>query len=78
LREDRGGDAGEQRTEFWLWFDALAAILTERQREALVLRYQDDLTDAEIGSIMGISESGVRSLVARALTAMRSHPEIVS
>lgn len=78
LREDKRGDAGEQRTEFWLWFDALAAILTERQREAVVLRYQEDLTDAEIGSIMGISESGVRSLVARALAAMRSHPEVLS
>ena len=78
LRENRRGDAGEQRTEFWLWFDALATILTARQREAIVLRYQDDLSDADIGSIMGISESGVRSLVARALAAMRSHPEILS
>ena len=78
LGEGKGGDAGEARTEFWLWFDAVAAILTERQREAVVLRYQEDLTDAEIGTIMGISESGVRSLVARALAAMRSHPEVLS
>lgn len=78
MQENPRGDAGHQRTEFWLWFDALAAILTERQREAMILRYQDDLTDADIASIMGVSESGVRSLVARALAAMRAHPEILS
>lgn len=78
IRNDRPADAGERQTEFWLWFDALAHVLTDRQREALVLRYQRDLTDADIGSILGISESGVRSLVARALDVLRSHPELLT
>ena len=77
MRSDRPADAGERQAEFWLWFDALARVLTDRQREALVLRYQRDLTDADIGSILGISESGVRSLVARALEVLRSHPELL-
>ena len=68
--------AEEERTEFWLWFDKLAEVVSDRQREALVLRYQRDLTDSEIGSILGLSESGVRSLVARALALLRSHPEL--
>jgi RNA polymerase sigma factor (sigma-70 family) len=71
-------DAGESRTEFWLWFDAVAAVLTDRQREVLLLRYQRDLTDADIGAVMGLSESGVRSLVGRALAVLRDHPELVS
>jgi RNA polymerase sigma-70 factor (ECF subfamily) len=71
------GHAGERRTEFWLWFDALAEILSDRQREVLVLRYQRDLTDRQIAMIMGLSESGVRSLVSRALDAIRSHPELL-
>jgi RNA polymerase sigma factor (sigma-70 family) len=78
LRGEASTDAAERQTEFWLWFDALAGVLTPRQREALLLRYQRDLTDADIGSIMGISESGVRSLVSRALDVLRSHPELLA
>ena len=69
--------AGEHRAEFWMWFDALAEVLSDRQREVLLLRYQRDLTDADIAMIMGLSQSGVRSLVARALAALRSHPELL-
>lgn len=70
-------DAGEGRAEFWAWFDAVSRVLTDRQREALVLRYQRDLTDADIASILGLSESGVRSLIARALETLRAHPELL-
>jgi RNA polymerase sigma-70 factor (ECF subfamily) len=73
----RASDAGERRTEFWLWFDAVSRLLTDRQREVLVLRYQRDLTDADIARIMRISESGVRSLAARALEVLREHPELL-
>ena len=73
----RPPSAGETRTDFWLWFDAVARILTDRQREVLVLRYQRDLTDADIASVMGISESGVRSLVGRAVEVLRNHPDLL-
>ena len=65
-------------SEFWLWLDALAAVLPERQRDVLFLRYQRDLDDEEIGEILGLSASGVRSLASRALTALRRHPELWS
>jgi RNA polymerase sigma-70 factor, ECF subfamily len=67
----------QPRTEFWMWFEALARVLSDRQREVLLLRYQRDLTDEDIAMIMGLSTSGVRSLVARALAALRSHPELL-
>ena len=76
-RRDRDVDAGDTTAEFWLWFDALSIVLTERQREVLILRYQRDLTDADIASIMSLSASGVRSLAARALDALRGHPELL-
>ncbi len=60
-----------------MWFEALAGVLSDRQREVLLLRYQSDLTDADIAMIMGLSQSGVRSLVARALATLRSHPELL-
>jgi RNA polymerase sigma factor (sigma-70 family) len=78
LKASDATDAEPARTEFWLWFDALCAAIPERQREVLVLRYQGDLSDAHIGTIMGLSESGVRSLVARALASLREHPELHS
>jgi RNA polymerase sigma-70 factor (ECF subfamily) len=76
-RREARPNAGEAETEFWLWFGALAKALTDRQREVLVLRYQRDLTDADIAAIMGLSVSGVRSLVARALEVLRHHPELL-
>ncbi len=67
-------DAG--RTEFWLWFDRFARELPPRQREVLILRYQRDLDDELIGEVLGLSASGVRSLVARACETLRRNPEI--
>jgi len=66
-----------ERIEFWLWFDRLSDALTSRQREVLLLRYQSDLTDAEIGRILGLSEPGVRSLASRAISSLRQHPELL-
>ena len=46
--------------------------LPERQREALVLRYYGDLSEAQIASVMGISRGAVKSHTARAMTALRT------
>ena len=67
----------QDRIDFWLWFDSLSTALTSRQREVLLLRYQSDLTDAEIGRILGLSEPGVRSLASRAVSSLRQHPELL-
>jgi RNA polymerase sigma-70 factor (sigma-E family) len=46
--------------------------LPDRQREALVLRYYADLSEAEIADTMGISRGAVKSHTARGMTALRS------
>jgi RNA polymerase sigma factor (sigma-70 family) len=46
--------------------------LPARQREALVLRYYGDLSEAQIASAMGISRGAVKSHTARAMTALRT------
>ncbi len=46
--------------------------LPERQREALVLRYYGDLSEAQIASAMGISRGAVKSHTARAIAALRA------
>jgi len=46
--------------------------LPDRQREALVLRYYGDLSEAQIASTMGISRGAVKSHTARAMSALRA------
>ena len=51
----------------------LAAVrhLPARQREALVLRYYLDLSEAQTAEVMGVSAGAVKSHTARALAALR-------
>jgi RNA polymerase sigma-70 factor (sigma-E family) len=44
--------------------------LTARQREAIVLRYYADLSEAEIAKAMGISRGTVKSHMARGMAAL--------
>lgn len=46
--------------------------LPDRQREALVLRYYGDLSEADIAKAMGISRGAVKSHTARAMAALKS------
>jgi RNA polymerase sigma-70 factor (sigma-E family) len=45
--------------------------LPERQRTAIVLRYYEDLTQAEIAEALGLSPAAVKSLLHRALEKIR-------
>ena len=46
--------------------------LPGRQREAIVLRYYADLSEAEIATAMGISRGAVKSHTARGMSALRA------
>jgi RNA polymerase sigma-70 factor (sigma-E family) len=50
--------------------------LPPRQREALVLKYYADLSEAQIASAMGISRGAVKSHTARAMTSLRAVLEV--
>jgi RNA polymerase sigma-70 factor (sigma-E family) len=54
--------------------DAMVAAvraLPPRQREAIVLRYYADLSEAEIAAAMGISRGAVKSHASRGLASLR-------
>ena len=46
--------------------------LPQRQRAVVVLRYLEDLTDAQAAALLGCSASTVRSQAARALAKLRA------
>ena len=54
---------------------AALRTLPPRQREALVLRYYADLSEAEIAETMGCSRGAVKSHAARGLAALRERIE---
>jgi RNA polymerase sigma-70 factor (sigma-E family) len=57
-----------------LW--GLLGELPARQRTVLVLRYYEDLSDADISELLGCRVGTVRSLAARAFARLRDHPEL--
>jgi RNA polymerase sigma factor (sigma-70 family) len=56
-----------QRDAVW----RLLAGLPRKQRAVLVLRYYEDLPDDEIGQLLDVTPSTVRSNASRALAALR-------
>jgi RNA polymerase sigma-70 factor (sigma-E family) len=52
------------------------ARLTRVQRAVVVLRYHQDLPDAEIARLLGCREATVRSHARRALAALRANTEL--
>ncbi|HVF18930.1 MAG TPA: SigE family RNA polymerase sigma factor [Mycobacteriales bacterium] len=54
---------------------AALRLLSDRQREAVVLRYYGDLSEAEIAQAMGVSAGSVKSHVHRGMAALTRHLE---
>ena len=68
-REQLGGP-GVQDPEGRELLDVIDA-LPLRQKTVVVLRYYEDLTEAEIAAVLGCRPGTVKSLAARALTRIR-------
>lgn len=65
---DGFADVVGERDRLW----RALALLPERQRAVLVLRYYEELPDAEIATLIGARQATVRSLAARGLAALRT------
>lgn len=50
--------------------------LPDRMRAAIMLRYYDDMTEAEVADVLGISLGTVKSMVARAVAKLRIDVEL--
>jgi RNA polymerase sigma-B factor len=49
----------------------LMRVLSDREREVLRLRFEEDLTQAEIGERIGVSQMHVSRIIRQAITKLR-------
>lgn len=68
---DHGFDRAEERATI----EPLMGRISERERTVLRLRFGDDLTQAEIGERIGVSQMQVSRLIRQALTRLRAGVE---
>ena len=67
VMDPAGADAPAHDSELWAHVRSLAP----QQRAAVVLRYYEDLTEAQTAEILGVSVGTVKSHTSRALSSLR-------
>jgi RNA polymerase sigma-70 factor (sigma-E family) len=67
-----GADAAEQRQDLW----AAMGRLPRRQRAVVVLRFVEDLSEAETARLLGCSTGTVKSQASKALAKLRIDPAL--
>lgn len=65
------GHAGRIEQQDWLWTALLR--LPPRQRAAIVLRFYEDLTEAQTAEVLGCAVGTVKSQVHAGLSKLRDH-----
>ncbi len=69
---DEGPDAQLERKELKVLLAEAILELPERERQILALYYEEEMTMAEIGAVIGVCESRVSQLRSLALSRLRS------
>jgi RNA polymerase sigma-B factor len=72
--EDRVGhdDGGIRSAETHAVLAALLPSVTERERDILRMRFDEDMTQAQMAAILGVSQMGVSRSIRQALRRLRS------
>jgi RNA polymerase sigma-B factor len=68
-------DPGFGLAEHAATVERLMSVLSDREREVLRLRFEEDLTQSEIGARVGVSQMHVSRLIRQALTRLRAEAE---
>ncbi|MFG2637115.1 SigE family RNA polymerase sigma factor [Streptomyces sp. NPDC048362] len=80
LPEPEPAPAADDPAERQALHDAMWRAVTRlpaRQRAMVVLRYYEDLSEAQTAEVLGVSVGTVKSAVSRALGKLREDPELV-
>jgi RNA polymerase sigma-B factor len=65
-------ESGFERAEDRATTEALMRMLTERERDILRMRFVEDMTQAEIGEVAGISQMQVSRIIRQAIARMHA------
>jgi RNA polymerase sigma-B factor len=68
-------DPGFQLAESAATVQRLMRVLSEREREVLRLRFEEDLTQSEIGDRVGVSQMHVSRLIRQSISRLRAAAE---
>jgi RNA polymerase sigma-B factor len=66
--DESGFDRAEERATL----DRLLAAITPRERDVLRMRFEEDMTQAEIGAVIGVSQMQVSRIIRQAIVRLRS------
>jgi RNA polymerase sigma-B factor len=66
------GEDGFDRAEDRATLDALLGLLSPRERDVLRLRFEEDMTQAEVGAVVGVSQMQVSRIIRRAIGRLRT------
>jgi RNA polymerase sigma-B factor len=69
-------DAGFELAEHRATLDRLLSTISPREREVLRLRFEEDLTQAEIGEQVGVSQMQVSRLIRQAVSRLRAAAQV--
>ncbi len=69
-------DPGFRVAEAAATVDRLMRVLTEREREVLRLRFEEDLTQSEIGTRVGVSQMHVSRLIRQSIARLRDEADL--
>ena len=65
--DEEGFDRAEKRATL----DALLEVVTSREREVLRMRFEEDMTQAEIGAAIGVSQMQISRIIRQAVQRLR-------
>jgi RNA polymerase sigma-B factor len=68
-------DPGFSQAEHAATVERLMAALSDREREVLRLRFEEDLTQSEIGARVGVSQMHVSRLIRQSIARLRAEAE---
>ena len=68
-------DPGFRHAEDAATIERLMEVLTDREREVLRLRFEEDLTQSEIGRRVGVSQMHVSRLIRQSISRLRDEAE---
>ena len=71
-----GDEPGYRQAEDSATVDSMVSVLSDREREILRLRFEEDLTQSEIGDRVGLSQMHISRILRQAVARLREAAQV--